>query len=61
MRNLVQTRSFRLIKKIDDILYKCLPHMWRPLYICVTFSDIPYSECLKIHEFQKKVMDTVDL
>ncbi|XP_055331398.1 kynurenine 3-monooxygenase-like isoform X2 [Paramacrobiotus metropolitanus] len=55
MRYLVNTRSFLIRKKVDNFLYRLFPNTWIPLYTMVTFSLLPYSECMK----RKKWQDTV--
>ncbi|XP_065225817.1 kynurenine 3-monooxygenase [Planococcus citri] len=58
MRNLVVSKRFLLLKKLDNMLYKYLwSEMWKPLYVHVTFSSTPYSRCLQIQKFQRQVLN----
>lgn len=46
MRHLVNSISFLIRKKTDLCLNRWFPSSWLSLYQMVTFSRIPYSECL---------------
>ncbi|XP_041977479.1 kynurenine 3-monooxygenase [Aricia agestis] len=56
MRDLVTRPSYRLRKKIDDFLFWLMPELWVPLYNSVTFSTMPYSQCVKNRQWQDKVL-----
>ena len=55
MRHLVNTCSFIIREKIDQLFYRMFPSYWTPLYNMVTFTRLPYSECLE----KKKKQDTI--
>lgn len=56
MRDHVADPNFLRRKKLEAELQKQYPTEWIPLYSMVTFSDIPYSEALRIGKIQSKVM-----
>ncbi|XP_064293128.1 kynurenine 3-monooxygenase isoform X2 [Plodia interpunctella] len=56
MRDLVTRPSYRLRKALDDFIFWLLPVTWVPLYNSVTFSTMPYSQCVKNREWQNKVL-----
>ncbi len=56
MRHLVTQRSFYWRKKIDNFLYRFLPNWWIPLYTMVTFTRIPYSQCVELRHRQDKIL-----
>lgn len=55
MRDLVRSKTYRLRKALDDFLFKMFPKTWIPLYNSVSFTHMPYSECVKNREWQNKV------
>lgn len=55
MRDLVRSKSYRLRKLLDDILYWMLPTVWIPLYSSVTFTHMPYKQCIENRKWQDKV------
>ena len=57
MRDHVADERFLNIKKVESRLQEAYPDHWLPLYSMVTFSDIPYSEAMRIGQLQKKVMN----
>lgn len=59
MRDLVAEPKFLLRKKIEGKLHKLFPEDWIPLYSMVTFSDMRYSEALRIGKLQDKIMEEV--
>jgi len=59
MRDHVADESFLLRKKIEARLHELYPDEWMPLYSMVTFSDLRYSEALKLGKRQAKIMDGV--
>ncbi|XP_013190001.1 kynurenine 3-monooxygenase isoform X2 [Amyelois transitella] len=56
MRDLVTRPSYRLRKALDDFIFWLLPDVWVPLYNSVTFSTMPYSQCVKNRQWQNKVL-----
>ncbi|MEP1035577.1 NAD(P)/FAD-dependent oxidoreductase [Ekhidna sp.] len=59
MRDHVADPDFLRRKKLESQIQERYPKEWIPLYSMVTFSDIPYSEALRLGKIQKKVMDEV--
>ena len=59
MRDLVADEKFLVQKKIEAKLHEAFPEEWIPLYSMVTFSDLRYSEALKIGLRQQTIMDQV--
>lgn len=57
MRDLVNSVSFRLRKKLDDFLYRLFPSSWVPLYTMVTFTRIPIHECVQRRANQDKLLN----
>lgn len=57
MRDHVGDPDFLKRKKLEAKIQEAFPKEWIPLYSMVTFSDIPYSEALRLGKIQKKVMD----
>lgn len=55
MRDLVTRKSYRLRKKFDDFLYWMMPNTWIPLYNSVSFSHMPYKQCIENRKWQDKV------
>ncbi|MCS6832446.1 MAG: FAD-dependent monooxygenase [Flammeovirgaceae bacterium] len=58
MRDLVGKPAFLLRKTIEDKIHQQVPQ-WIPLYSMVTFSDMRYSEALKIGKWQDEVMQSI--
>ncbi|XP_038215986.1 kynurenine 3-monooxygenase [Zerene cesonia] len=56
MRDLVTRPSYRIRKALDDLIYWISPDLWVPLYNSVTFSTMPYSQCVKNRQWQNKVL-----
>ncbi|XP_045515368.1 kynurenine 3-monooxygenase [Pieris brassicae] len=56
MRDLVTRPSYRLRKAVDDMIFWFLPDLWVPLYNSVTFSTMPYSDCVNNRQWQNKVL-----
>ncbi|MEQ9437954.1 MAG: NAD(P)/FAD-dependent oxidoreductase [Cyclobacteriaceae bacterium] len=56
MRDLVADREFLERKKIEAELHRRYPERWVPLYTMVTFTDMRYSEALRIGQLQDKIM-----
>lgn len=65
LRNFVEMRSkvahskFLNRKKLEARLQTEFPESWIPLYTMVTFTDMPYSTCLRVGEIQQEVLDQV--
>ena len=57
MRDHVGDPDFLKRKKLEAQIQEQYPEEWIPLYSMVTFSDLPYSEALRLGKIQKKVMD----
>ncbi|WP_420317550.1 FAD-dependent oxidoreductase [Ekhidna sp.] len=59
MRDHVGDPDFLRRKEIESKIQAKYPKEWIPLYSMVTFSDIPYSEALRLGKIQKKIMDEI--
>lgn len=59
MRDLVADPDFLLRKKIEKKMAERLPEQFLPLYSMVTFSDIPYSEALKMGKKQDAFFEEI--
>ncbi|CAH1402338.1 unnamed protein product [Nezara viridula] len=59
MRQLVTQTSYILRKKLDNILYWLFSSKWIPLYQSITFTNIPYSECLQNRKRQNVILRNV--
>lgn len=59
MRDLVADEKFLVQKKIEAKLHEAFPDEWIPLYSMVTFSELRYSEALRIGRKQQAIMDKV--
>lgn len=57
MRDHVGDPDFLKRKKLEGQIQEKYPKEWIPLYSMVTFSDLPYSEALRLGKIQKQVMD----
>lgn len=55
MRDLVTRKTYRLRKIIDDFLFWLLPNRWVPLYNSVSFTHMPYKQCIANRKWQDKV------
>lgn len=55
MRDLVRSKTYRLRKMFDDFLYRVFPNTWIPLYNSVSFSHMPYKQCIENRKWQDKV------
>lgn len=61
MSHHVNQISFYFRKKLDWLLNKIFGDSWLPLYTMVSFrGDIPYSECIKRHNFQNKILNCME-
>ncbi len=56
MQDKTADKSFLLQKKIEEWFSNMHPQKWIPLYSMVTFSNIRYSEALKLGKVQNKIM-----
>ncbi|XP_061383526.1 kynurenine 3-monooxygenase [Danaus plexippus] len=61
MRDLVNRPSYKLRKALDDFLFWLMPDTWVPLYNSVTFTSMPYNQCVKNRTWQNKVLTVVIL
>lgn len=59
MRDLVADREFLERKKVEAELHHRFPDRWIPLYTMVTFTNIRYSEALRIGQQQDRIMRQV--
>lgn len=55
MRDLTKRWSFRLRKFVDTVLFRFFP-AWIPLYNSVSFSSMPYSECIANRKWQDQFL-----
>ncbi|KAI5638533.1 FAD binding domain-containing protein [Phthorimaea operculella] len=56
MRDLVTRPSYRLRKAVDDFIFWLVPDFWVPLYNSVTFTTMPYNQCVRNRHWQNKVL-----
>ncbi|MFP4090632.1 MAG: FAD-dependent oxidoreductase [Cyclobacteriaceae bacterium] len=59
MRDLVADPAFLRRKQIEARLHEAFPDKWIPLYTMVTFSDMRYSDALRIGRRQEEIMRQV--
>ncbi|MEM6642603.1 MAG: NAD(P)/FAD-dependent oxidoreductase [Bacteroidota bacterium] len=59
MRDHVADPKFLRQKKLEAAIHDRFPKDWLPLYSMVTFSDMPYSEALRLGKIQGKIMQEV--
>ncbi|CAF2703608.1 unnamed protein product [Rotaria sp. Silwood2] len=59
MTHYVTLRSFHWRKKIDNALYRLFPRWWIPLYTMVTFTRIPYHQCMALRKRQDRILQIV--
>ena len=57
MRDHVGEVDFLKRKELEAKLQDAYPEEWIPLYSMVTFSDLSYSEALRLGKIQQKVLD----
>ncbi len=57
MRDHVGNPDFLRRKELEAKIQEQYPDDWLPLYSMVTFSDLPYSEALRLGKVQKQVLD----
>ncbi|RWS10849.1 kynurenine 3-monooxygenase-like protein [Dinothrombium tinctorium] len=56
MRELVNNPRFLLRKKFDSYMHSLFGRKWIPFYSMVTFTRIPYYECVRRKNFQDKLI-----
>ncbi|EDW01692.1 kynurenine 3-monooxygenase [Drosophila grimshawi] len=56
MRDLTKRWSFRCRKWLDTTLFRLFPRRWVPLYNSVSFSSMPYSQCIANRQWQDKLL-----
>ena len=59
MRELVNKRGYYLRRLADWSLHKLMGKSWVPLYSAVTFSRMPYAECVQHRKWQDEVREKV--
>lgn len=57
MRDLTKRLSFRCRKWLDTTLFRLFPKRWVPLYNSVSFSSMPYSECIANRQWQDRFLN----
>ena len=57
MRDHVGDPGFLKRKKLESQIQEKYPNEWVPLYSMVTFSDLPYSEALRLGRIQHRVIN----
>ncbi|XP_026841877.1 kynurenine 3-monooxygenase [Drosophila persimilis] len=58
MRDLTKRWSFRCRKWLDTLLFRLFPG-WIPLYNSVSFSSMPYSECIANRKWQDGLLKRI--
>ncbi|XP_017012477.2 kynurenine 3-monooxygenase [Drosophila takahashii] len=58
MRDLTKRWTFRLRKWLDTLLFRLFPS-WIPLYNSVSFSSMPYSQCIANRKWQDRLLKRV--
>ena len=61
MRNHVGDSNFLKRKKLEAQIQEKYPKDWIPLYSMVAFSNIPYSEALRLGRIQKNLIDNLPI
>ncbi|XP_060658593.1 kynurenine 3-monooxygenase [Drosophila nasuta] len=56
MRDLTKRLSFRCRKWLDTTLFRLFPRQWVPLYNSVSFSSMPYSQCIANRQWQDRLL-----
>lgn len=59
MRDLTKRWSFRCRKWLDTTLFRFFPRVWVPLYNSVSFTSMPYSQCIANRQWQDKLLGNV--
>jgi kynurenine 3-monooxygenase len=57
MRDLVNDPDFLKRKELEKAIQKQFPNDWTPQYSMVSFSDIPYSEALRLGKLQGQLLN----
>ncbi|MEM6736071.1 MAG: NAD(P)/FAD-dependent oxidoreductase [Bacteroidota bacterium] len=57
MRDHVANPNFLKRKELETKIQEAYPEEWIPLYSMVTFSDLPYSEALRLGKVQTRVLE----
>ncbi|XP_076460319.1 kynurenine 3-monooxygenase-like [Babylonia areolata] len=61
MRASVNSRSFLFRRKLDNLLHWAFPSFWLPLYTSVSFSRMPYHQCIENRAWQDKILTNICL
>lgn len=56
MRDLVNKKSYRFRKVLDEFLFKIFPEKWVPLYNSVSFTRMPYKMCIANRKWQDELL-----
>ncbi|XP_023164750.2 kynurenine 3-monooxygenase [Drosophila hydei] len=59
MRDLTKRWSFRCRKWLDTTLFRFFPNHWVPLYNSVSFTSMPYSQCIANRQWQDQLLGKV--
>ncbi|EDW08476.1 kynurenine 3-monooxygenase [Drosophila mojavensis] len=59
MRDLTKRWSFRCRKWLDTTLFRIFPNQWVPLYNSVSFTSMPYSQCIANRQWQDQLLRKV--
>lgn len=59
MRDLTKRWSFRCRKWLDTTLFRFFPSAWVPLYNSVSFTSMPYSQCIANRQWQDRMLGNV--
>ncbi|KAI8037094.1 kynurenine 3-monooxygenase [Drosophila gunungcola] len=60
MRDLTKRWSFRIRKWLDTLLFRYFPS-WIPLYNSVSFSSMPYAQCVANRKWQDQLLKRVSV
>lgn len=58
MRDLTKRWTFRLRKWLDTLLFRLFPG-WIPLYNSVSFSSMPYRQCIANRKWQDQLLKRI--
>lgn len=56
MRDLTKRWTFRCRKWLDTTLFRFFPSAWVPLYNSVSFTSMPYSQCIANRQWQDRLL-----
>nr|XP_022334044.1 kynurenine 3-monooxygenase-like isoform X2 [Crassostrea virginica] len=59
MRQLVNTKTFRLKKRLDNLIHTLIPNHWVPLYSMVAFTETRYHLCKKRKQQQNQILNCI--